>query len=293
MPIASNRSPRISTSTMAGTLVSSYSPSARIVAAISLSTAFLAPGTSTVPCSSPTRRMVISPPGPGSVFTMSRRNRRRSAPRGGSRPTSMLPWCWQAVTSPTAPLASRAASAPWCGRGRTAPRSPPTSSGRATTSSSSAAYPTARSNRRPARSSPIAARSSRSTTAPEHGGRRRRSAGRCRGSRGSSRSRCAGAWPAAARPVTAAGDPRHRHALVGIPRTASTRARSACSACWLPRRCPRPSSTPCSPRPSSSLPTTSASATAASASPAASCGPGSSSCCPSPPSPIASVGGGR
>ena len=34
----------IVTSTIAGTLVSSYVPSARIVAAISLSTAFLAPG---------------------------------------------------------------------------------------------------------------------------------------------------------------------------------------------------------------------------------------------------------
>ena len=58
----------IGTSTIAGTLVSSYSPSARIVAAISLSTEFLAPGTSIVPCSSPTRRTMICPPGPGSVF---------------------------------------------------------------------------------------------------------------------------------------------------------------------------------------------------------------------------------
>ena len=131
------------------------------VAAISLSTAFLAPGTSIVPCSSPTRRIVISPPGPGSVFTWATPLARsdRSAhtqaicSRGGSRPTSMLPRCWQAVTSPTAPLAFRAATAPWRGRGRTAPRSPPTSSGRATTSSSSAAHRTARSSRRPARSS--------------------------------------------------------------------------------------------------------------------------------------------
>ena len=94
-PMASNRSPRIRTSAIAGTFVSSYSPSARIVAAISLSTAFLAPGTSIVPCSSPTRRTTICPPGPGSVCM----------PAPGSRSTgaSMLPRCWQAVTPATAP----------------------------------------------------------------------------------------------------------------------------------------------------------------------------------------------
>ena len=49
----------MSTSAMPGTLVSSYSPSASSVAAISLSTEFLAPGTSTSPCSGPARRTTI------------------------------------------------------------------------------------------------------------------------------------------------------------------------------------------------------------------------------------------
>jgi len=44
---------------MAGTLVSTYSPSARSVAAISLSTEFFAPGTLTEPDNGPLRRTTM------------------------------------------------------------------------------------------------------------------------------------------------------------------------------------------------------------------------------------------
>ena len=84
--------------------------------------------------------------------------------------------------------------------------------------------------------------------------------------------------PDAHRPPTA----RSRRRRGGRRPTASTRGRSACSACWLRRRCRRPSSTRCSPRRSSSPPTTSGSVTSASASAGRSCGPASCSCCRSP-----------
>ena len=281
MPIASSRSPRISTSTIAGTLVSSYSPSARIVAAISLSTAFLAPGTSIVPCSSPTRRMAISPPGPGSVFTMHRRA--ASFARSGlARLAPRRAICSQRrlTTDQYAPvvlagghIADRparlpAASAPSCGRGRTAPRSPPTSSGRATTSSSSAAGADG--------SFEQAAGPFSTYRRTCRADRRRRPTWRETTTYGWSLPWFAWLfalplrWTLARRGAT---DPRRRRRTPpprrgGRPRTASTRARSACSGCWRRRRCRRRSSTPSSPRRSSSPPTTSASATAASASPA-------------------------
>ena len=62
-PSASSSSPMIDTSVRSGTLVSSYTPSASRLAAISLSTEFLAPGTRIVPCSGPTLRTVIWLPG--------------------------------------------------------------------------------------------------------------------------------------------------------------------------------------------------------------------------------------
>ena len=49
----------IETSAMSGTLVSSNAPSQRIVVAISLSTEFLAPGTTTVPDSGPPPRTTM------------------------------------------------------------------------------------------------------------------------------------------------------------------------------------------------------------------------------------------
>ena len=58
-PRAASSSPMIATSSIAGTLVSSYSPSASRLAAISLSTAFFAPGTRIVPSSGPRWRIVI------------------------------------------------------------------------------------------------------------------------------------------------------------------------------------------------------------------------------------------
>ena len=101
------------------------------------------------------------------------------------------------------------------------------------------------------------------------GARRRRTAGRSRGSRWlfALPLRWTLARRGAATDATAA-DARHRHAVVGAARPPRPAQRSACSACWPRRRCPRRSSTRCSPRRSSSPPTTSASATAASASPA-------------------------
>ena len=261
----------IGTSTIAGTLVSSYSPSARIVAAISLSTAFLAPGTSIVPCSSPTRRTMICPPGPGSVFTSRRVDRSlRSLGAGGSRPTSMLPWCWQAVTSSTVrtrpgPAAHRRAGVAGRPRGRRQPRPPRDDlvlerrAGRRLASS-----------RPPARSSPTAAPSSRIAD----GGRTWRETTTYRWSLPwfawvFALPAALGARPPRRRRPTTAHDARHRRRRGGRRPTASTRGRSASSACSPRRRCRRRSSTPCSPRPSNSPPTTSASATAASASPAA------------------------
>ena len=49
----------IATSSIAGTLVSSYFPSASRLAAINLSTAFFAPGTRIVPSKGPRWRIVI------------------------------------------------------------------------------------------------------------------------------------------------------------------------------------------------------------------------------------------
>ena len=59
MPIDVSRSLMQSTSAMAGTLPSTYRPSASAVAAISFSTEFLAPPTVTVPDSGPDRRTTI------------------------------------------------------------------------------------------------------------------------------------------------------------------------------------------------------------------------------------------
>ena len=58
-PRAASNSPMIATSSIAGTLVSSYFPSASRLAAINLSTAFFAPGTRIVPSSGPRWRIVI------------------------------------------------------------------------------------------------------------------------------------------------------------------------------------------------------------------------------------------
>ena len=58
-PIAANRSLMMLTSAMAGTLDSRYTPSASSVAAMSFRTEFLAPGTTTAPCSGTARRMTI------------------------------------------------------------------------------------------------------------------------------------------------------------------------------------------------------------------------------------------
>ena len=52
----------IATSTMSGTLDSSYVPSANSVVAISLSTEFFAPGTVTTPSSGPLPRTTIVSP---------------------------------------------------------------------------------------------------------------------------------------------------------------------------------------------------------------------------------------
>ena len=136
-PIAASSSPMIDTSTMSGTLVSSYSPSARRLAAISLSTEFLAPGTSIVPSSWPTRRTRDLPP--GSVMRDGRCDRRTSRGTGptsvawprqvSSRPTSMLPPCWQAVTRrtprPLRPPARRRADVARRPRRRRQPRAAP------------------------------------------------------------------------------------------------------------------------------------------------------------------------
>ena len=174
----------------------------------------------------------------------------------------MLPRCWQAVTSPTA-RSSLAASAPSCGRGPTSPASPPTSSGRATTSSLERPPATdgiVRAGGRPVHA-PTAARSSR---------RRRRPAWRETTTlplvdpvvRVAVRAaRCAGRSPAAARRRPTPPRRTHGDAVVGAARPPRPARRSACSACWRRRRCRRRSSTRCSPRRSSSPPTTSASAT--------------------------------
>ncbi len=102
-PSASSSSPMIDTSVRSGTLVSSYTPSASRLAAISLSTEFLAPGTRIVPCSGPMLRTVIWLP--GSVIA------RQYAPAvdgaGTRRPrTRTIERSWPAG-HPMAPLALR------------------------------------------------------------------------------------------------------------------------------------------------------------------------------------------
>ena len=219
MPIAASSSPMIATSTISGTLVSSYSPSARIVAAISLSTEFLAPGTSIVPCSSPTRRTRIWPPG-AAVCSRKRLTTDQYAP----------------VVLAGGHILDRPARGPRPSPHRRPdvarrPRTwPPRWPGPATTSSSSGAVARrTRSSRPRARSSPISA-----VVEPAGGGtcaRRPRSAGRCRGSPGCSPCRCAGRSPAAGDPDPAPRRVHGGHAVVGAARpsrpAALTRARPA------------------------------------------------------------------
>ena len=136
------------------------------------------------------------PPGPGSVVHAGR-------PEARSRPPSMLPRCWQAVTAataPTPPPTGRTGTARSSASGPTTRRSPPVLRAPARRPRARAGGPTtARSSRPTARSPATAARSTRLPATAGSGARRRRTAGRCRGSPGSSPSRCAGRSPAGAR----------------------------------------------------------------------------------------------
>src|SRR6056297_3404267 len=70
-PIASSRSPMMPTSAMSGTLVISKVPSVSSVAAINLSTEFLAPGTATVPASGPLPLTTMVSSGDGALAAKS------------------------------------------------------------------------------------------------------------------------------------------------------------------------------------------------------------------------------
>ena len=203
----------IATSTMPGTLVSLYSPSASSVAAISLSTEFFAPGHERPRrCSGPARRTMMrhsgSPERRRSV-TADQYARRpcgrgrmpvdRSSPMSGRHGH---PTCW-----PDEP-AVRATP-----RRRRATTSSPRRRDRATARSSSVDGPVRRSYERtlePRRRTTLA----RDDDVP---------AGRSRGSAGCSRSRCAAV-------LSRRGDDPvehqpHQHAVVGAARPARHRAR--------------------------------------------------------------------
>ena len=81
-PIAPSRSAMIDTSTISGTLASSNDPSVSNVAAISFSTEFLAPGTTTSPAADRRggRRSTVGINGSGSTAPVARRDRYPSAP---------------------------------------------------------------------------------------------------------------------------------------------------------------------------------------------------------------------
>ena len=128
-PIAPSSSHMMPTSSMPGTLVSRYSPSARIVAAISLSTEFLAPGTRTEPESGPLRRATIRDMAPPILAPPSARTRHSSVlwparPVRARRPAGSLT---RRGHRPSALGAHRSGSA---GSGADGPRRPRPRTGR-------------------------------------------------------------------------------------------------------------------------------------------------------------------
>ena len=198
-------------------------PSARSVAAISFSTEFLAPGTTTSPASGPAWRTVMQQGSPVGRARMQR--------------CTGLPVC---------SLRARGRSNGHARRGPTSRACAPAWSARATTSCSS--EPVAGDGAfRPASTGRFSEYERRLGRWTATSSRPPATASRSRGSAGCSRSR-----PRARRaPVAPAAPPGvpHANAVVGAARPADAAPGRWCSACSPRRRCRRRSSTRCSPRP--------------------------------------------